>query len=82
MEYLRGVDREQREVMPPSLDEVVAENNPVRVIDAFVEGLEASEIGFKREAPEWTGRRGYNPKDHMAVPSGICCYNPRTFQTA
>jgi len=67
MEYLRGIDREQRELSPPSLDEVVAENNPVRVIDAFVDGLVAAEIGFKREAPAWTGRRGYDPKDLLKL---------------
>ena len=67
MGYLQGEDREQREVMPPSLDEVVAENNPVRVIDAFVEGLKASEIGFKREAPAWTGRPAYDPKDLLKL---------------
>lgn len=60
--YESGRDRGQREMYPPSLEELIAENHPARVIDAFVDGLDMEYLGFTRSAPAWTGRPGYDPR--------------------
>ena len=62
MMYESGRDRGQREMYPPSLEELIAENHPARVIDAFVDGLDMEYLGFTRSAPAWTGRPGYDPR--------------------
>ena len=49
--------------MPESLDDYVGPDNPVRFIDAFVDGLDLAEVGFARVAPKPTGRPGYAPSD-------------------
>ena len=43
MSYLVGEDRYQSSFIPRSLDEVIDENNPVRVIDAFVDSIDLNE---------------------------------------
>ena len=40
MQYISGEDRNQISMLPPSIDEYVTEDNPVRVIDAFVDSLD------------------------------------------
>ena len=45
-----------------SLEDYIADDNPVRVIDAFVDGLDlAKQLGFDRAEPSETGRPGYEP---------------------
>jgi len=46
-------------LFPESLDDYVAEDNPVRVLDYFVDSLKLSELGFSTEAKEM-GRPGYH----------------------
>lgn len=62
MAYIQGVDRDQQVLLPPSLDECVAPDSMVRVIDAFVEGLDLKALGFTKAAPARTGRPAYDPK--------------------
>lgn len=62
MGYIEGVDRHQEMLFPPALDDFVSESNPVRVIDAFVEGLDVQALGFARAAPASEGRPGYDPR--------------------
>lgn len=62
MSYIRGVDRSQQQLLPPSVEEYVAENAPVRFIAAFVEGLDLGKLGFGRTQPAETGRPGYDPR--------------------
>jgi len=45
----------------------VGEDNPVRVIDAFVNGLEMHGLGFAKAAPKDTGRPSYDPKDMLKL---------------
>src|SRR5258706_11838537 len=45
--FIAGVDRGQLSLLPGSLDDWVGENNPVRVIDAFVEALDLKDLGFE-----------------------------------
>lgn len=59
--HIRGHGRSQVTLFPDTLDEFVCEENPVRVIDAFVDALDVVKLGFKRAIPEVTGRPGYDP---------------------
>ncbi len=47
--------------MPESLDDYIAEDNPVRVVDVFVDELDLREMGFEGAEPEATGRPSYHP---------------------
>jgi transposase len=62
MGYKEGVGRDQQVLFPETLDDYVTEDNPVRFIDAFVEELDMSELGFERAAPAREGRPGYDPR--------------------
>jgi transposase len=59
--FIQGTDRCQSTLFPPALDEYVGEDNPVRAVDAFVEGLDLIVLGFKEAVPLATGRPGYHP---------------------
>jgi transposase len=67
MSYLRGPDRSQVQLLPPSLDEYVAANAPVRFLDAFVEGLDLKALGFGHAEPAATGRPPYHPADLLKL---------------
>ena len=57
--YIDGVSRDQGTLFPDHLDDWIGDENAVRVIDAFVEELHLSDLGF--ELAEATGRPGYHP---------------------
>jgi transposase len=59
--FVEGADRGQSTLLPECLDDWIDENNPVRVIDAFVDALDLSELGFDGVAPAVTGRPSYHP---------------------
>jgi transposase len=59
--FVEGVDRGQSTLLPECLDDWIDENNPVRVIDAFVEALDLAALGFAGVEPEVTGRPSYHP---------------------
>src|SRR2546425_10969698 len=59
--FVEGVDRGQRTLFPECLEDWIDEGNPVRAIDAFVEKLDLSGLGFDGVAPEATGRPSYHP---------------------
>jgi transposase len=59
--FIDEADRSQGVLLPETMDEYVAEENPVRVIEAFVAALELSSLGFARAEPKATGRPGYHP---------------------
>lgn len=61
MGYRKGMDRNQM-MLPTSLEEWVSEENPVRIMDAFVDLLDMKELGFEPEPPSETGRPGYDPR--------------------
>lgn len=67
MPYQRGVERTQTQLLPPSVEEYVAADAPVRVIDAFVESLDLEELGFVRARPAALGRPGYHPGDLLRL---------------
>src|SRR5271163_1818856 len=59
--FIEGEDRRQAVLLPEYLDDYVSEENPVRVIDVFVEELELGALGFAGVVPEATGRPAYHP---------------------
>jgi transposase len=58
--FIEGEDRHQATLFPERLDDYIAEDSPVRVIDVFIDELDMSGLGFKTVA-EVTGRPGYHP---------------------
>jgi transposase len=53
--------------LPGSLDDWVGKDNPVRVIDAFVDGLDLKKLGFETVEPLDIGRPGYHPSVHLKL---------------
>jgi transposase len=47
-------------LLPECLDDYISEDNPVRVIDLFVDELDLTELGFDSAEPASTGRPGYH----------------------
>ena len=59
--FIVGEDRTQATLFPERLDAYIAEDNPVRLIDAFVDELDLKRLGFKRVEPRATGHPAYHP---------------------
>jgi transposase len=59
--FVEGSDRDQPTLFPECLEDWVDENNPVRVIDVFVENLDLADLGFAGVDPRSTGRPSYHP---------------------
>jgi transposase len=62
MRYIEGIDRRRKISFPEYIDDYITEDNPVRVIDAFVDSLDIEGLGFKNAKPSDTGRPGYDPR--------------------
>ena len=58
--FIEGEDRHQATLFPERLDDYIAEDSAVRVIDVFIDDLDLSGLGFKT-APNETGRPAYHP---------------------
>ena len=58
--FIQGEDRTQATLFPERLDDYVAEDSPVRVIDVFIDELDLAGLGFRTE-PNDTGRPAYHP---------------------
>jgi transposase len=59
--FIEGEDRNQSTLFPECLEDYIAEDNPVRVIDVFVDELDLTKLGFGRIALKITGRPAYHP---------------------
>ena len=59
--FVDGVDRGQGTLFPGQLEDFVAEDNPVRVVEAFVETLDLGELGFRGVDPAAIGRPSCHP---------------------
>ncbi|PLZ01169.1 IS5/IS1182 family transposase [Burkholderia sp. WAC0059] len=59
--FVEGADRSQATLLPECLEDFITEDNPVRIIDAFVEELELAVLGFDGAMPATTGRPSYHP---------------------
>src|SRR6202050_4682122 len=65
--FVEGIDRSQSTFFPPMLDDYVTEDNPVRAVDAFVDGLDLGRLGFGRVVPLEKGRPGYHPATLLKI---------------
>lgn len=59
--FVEGADRGQSTLFPECLEDWVGEDNPVRVIDVFVDNLDLADLGFSGVEPQATGRPSYHP---------------------
>jgi transposase len=67
MRYIKGSNRRQQIFFPETVDDYVDDNNPVRFIDAFVDGLNLVKLKFTRAQTKKTGRKPYNPTDLLKL---------------
>ena len=67
MSHLTGTDRSQLNMFPLSLDEMVGQENPVRVIDLFVNRFDFEKLGFSKAIAAEAGRPPYDPADLMKL---------------
>jgi len=65
--FKEGVERSQTTLFPERLEDWVGDDNPVRVIDVFVEGLDLFDLGFDRVMPKQTGAPAYHPADLLKL---------------
>src|SRR6187399_3554756 len=65
--FVEGEDRTQVTLLPECLDDYVAEDNPIRVIDVFVDELDLQELGFAGAEPAATGRPAYHPATLLKI---------------
>jgi transposase len=65
--FVEGQDRAQLVLLPECLDDFVGEDNPVRVVDAFIEELDLALLGFAGVVPEATGRPSYHPATLLKI---------------
>jgi transposase len=59
--FIEGENRNQSTLFPECLEDYIAEDNPVRVVDVFVDELDLGQLGFGRVDPKVTGRPAYHP---------------------
>jgi len=59
--FIAGEDRRQGTLLPDCLDDCVTADNPVRLVEVFVDELDLAALGFARAVPEATGRPAYDP---------------------
>jgi transposase len=67
MSHVRGVDRSQSQLLPPSLEEYVGPECPARFIEAYVEKLDLGAVGFARVQAAGSGRPPYHPADLLKL---------------
>ncbi len=65
--FIEGENRSQTTLFPESLDDYIAEDNAIRVVDAFVNKLDLRDLGFTRAQPSATGRPGYHPATMLKI---------------
>src|SRR5215831_4219623 len=72
--YIDGEDRMQQALLPHSLEDYVGEENPVRVVEVFIDELDLAALGFSGMTPSATGRPAYHPStllDRMPDAMGV-----------
>jgi len=65
--FIQGEDRTQATLLPELLDDYVADTNPVRVVDVFVDELDLGQLGFEGVDPAATGRPAYQPATLLKI---------------
>ena len=59
--FIEGEERSQVTLLPECLDDYISEDNPIRVVDVFVDELQLHKLGFEGAEPAATGRPSYHP---------------------
>jgi transposase len=67
--FVEGEDRRQAYLLPESLDDYVSEDNPVRVVEVFIDELDLGRWGSRACQPAATGRPAYHPVDDVEAVS-------------
>lgn len=67
MAFQKGIDRGQSLLFPVSLEEMIADEHPVRIIDLFIQTLDLQKLGFSSTVPAAEGRPAYDPKDLLKL---------------
>jgi len=67
MRYVEGYDRKQQLLLPESIEEYITTDNPVRFIEAYIDGLDMAKLGFRYAVTEATGRKPYDPADLLKL---------------
>lgn len=67
MRHIKGSPRQQTTLFPESLDEYVSADNPVRVVDAYMDSLDMEALGFRQATTKDTGRKPYDPADLLKL---------------
>ena len=62
--FIDGEDRLQQTLLPNSLEDYVSEENPVRVVEVFIDELDLAALGFSGMRPAATGRPAYQIPMH------------------
>ena len=65
--FIQSEDRSQSTLFPECLDDYIADDNPVRVIEVFVDELDLSKLGFDGAQPQATGRPAYHPSTLLKI---------------
>jgi transposase len=65
--FVEGEDRRQSLLLPESLDDYVTEDNPVRVVEVFIDELDLGALGFEGVRPAATGRPAYHPSTLLKI---------------
>src|ERR1700716_1086561 len=65
--FVEGIDRIQKQFVPGATWDYVAEDNLVRAVDAFVDGLDLGKLGFGRVVPLEKGRPCYHPATLLKI---------------
>jgi transposase len=65
--FIPGEDRAQQTLLPNSLEDYVSEENPVRVIEVFIDELDLAALGFTGMTPAATGRPAYHPSTLLRI---------------
>ena len=67
MDYIKGHSRTQTTMLPDCIDDLIDQDSPVRVIDAFVDNLDLAKAGFTKATFKQTGRPPYDPRDLLKL---------------
>jgi transposase len=65
--FVQSEERAQDTFLPSRLEDYVTDDNPVRVVDVFVEELDLTKLGFEGMHPQATGRPGYHPSTMLKI---------------
>lgn len=67
MEYRSGISREQVSLFPESIEDLIPEDHPIRVIDQYIDGLDIQALGFSKSRVASQGRPPYDPRDLLRL---------------